>query len=104
MDSKEKKALSETDICDLFITPAIRDAGWDAVRQIRRDVTLTPGPIVVRGNMSSRNKKKKKFADYVLFWEPGVPVAVIEAKDNKHTASHGLQQALGYADILQVPS
>jgi type I restriction enzyme R subunit len=104
MDSKDKKALSETDICDLFITPAIRDAGWDAIRQIRREVTLTPGPIVVRGNMSSRNKKKKKFADYVLFWEPGIPVAVIEAKDNKHTASHGLQQALGYADILQIPS
>jgi len=104
VDCKDKKALSETDICDLFITPAIREAGWDAIRQIRREVTLTPGPIVVRGNMSSRNKKKKKFADYVLFWEPGVPVAVIEAKDNKHTASHGLQQALGYADILQVPS
>jgi type I restriction enzyme R subunit len=104
MDKNEKKALSETDICDLFITPAIREAGWDAIRQIRREVTLTPRPIVVRGNMSSRNKKKKKFADYVLFWEPGVPVAVIEAKDNKHTASHGLQQALGYAEILQVPS
>ena len=104
MDSKDKKSLSETDICDLFITPAIRDAGWDAIRQIRREVTLTPGPIIVRGNLSSRNKKKKKFADYVLYWEPGVPVAVIEAKDNKHTASNGLQQALGYADILQVPS
>jgi type I restriction enzyme R subunit len=104
MDSKEKKTLSEIDICDLFITPAIRDAGWDAMRQIRREVTLTPGPIVVRGNISSRNKKKKKFADYVLYWEPSVPVAVVEAKDNKHTVSHGLQQALGYAEILQVPS
>ncbi|WNB74184.1 hypothetical protein RI210_12920 [Methylomonas koyamae] len=67
MDSKDKKALSETDICDLFITPALRNAGWDAIRQIRREVTLTPGPIVVRGNVSSRNKKKKKFADYVLY-------------------------------------
>jgi type I restriction enzyme R subunit len=104
MDSKEKKQLSETDICDLYITPAIRDAGWDAVRQIRREVTLTPGPIIVRGNLSSRNKKKKKFADYVLYWEPGVPVAVVEAKDNNHTVSHGLQQALGYAEILEVPS
>lgn len=104
MGSKEKKSLSENDICDLFITPAIRNAGWDAIRQIRREVTLTPGPIVVRGNLSSRNKKKKKFADYVLYWEPSVPVAVIEAKDNKHTPSHGLQQALGYAEILEVPS
>ncbi|MGJ0515834.1 MAG: EcoAI/FtnUII family type I restriction enzme subunit R [Methylomicrobium sp.] len=104
MDSKEKKQLSETDICDLFITPAIRDAGWDVIRQIRREVTLTPGPIIVRGNLSSRNKKKRKFADYVLYWEPGVPVAVVEAKDNNYTVSHGLQQALGYAEILEVPN
>ncbi len=54
--------------------------------------------------MSSRNKKKKKFADYVLQWEQGVPIAIVEAKDNNHTVSHGMQQALGYADILQVPS
>jgi len=104
MDSKEKKELSESDISDLFITPAIRDAGWDFMRQIRREVTLTPGPVIVRGNLSSRNKKKKKFADYVLYWEPNVPVAVVEAKDNKHTVSQGLQQALGYAEILEVPS
>ena len=74
------------------------------MRQIRREVTLTPGTIIVRGNLSSRNKKKKKFADYVLYWEPNVPVAVIEAKDNTHTVSQGLQQALGYAGILEVPS
>ncbi|WP_404360396.1 EcoAI/FtnUII family type I restriction enzme subunit R [Methylotuvimicrobium sp. KM1] len=104
MNSKEKKQLSETDICDLFITPAIKDAGWDPYRQIRREVTLTPGPIVVRGNISSRNKKKKKFADYVLSWEPGIPVAIVEAKDNNHTISHGMQQALGYAEILDLPN
>ena len=104
MHSKDKKQLSETDICDLFITPAIKQAGWDQFQQIRREVTLTPGPVVVRGNMSSRNKKKKKFADYVLYWEPGIPVAVVEAKDNEHTVSQGLQQALGYAEILNVPS
>ncbi len=104
MHSKDKKQLSETDICDLFITPAIKQAGWDQFQQIRREVTLTPGPVVVRGNMSSRNKKKKKFADYVLYWEPEIPVAVVEAKDNEHTVSQGLQQALGYAEILNVPS
>ncbi|TNF06691.1 MAG: DEAD/DEAH box helicase [Gammaproteobacteria bacterium] len=104
MDGKEKKDLSEMDICDLFITPAIKDAGWDPMTQIRREVTLTPGPVIVRGNLSSRNKKKKKFADYVLQWEKGVPVAVVEAKDNNHTVSHGMQQALGYAEILEVPS
>jgi type I restriction enzyme R subunit len=104
MPSNDKKALSETDICDLFITPAIKSAGWDPMKQIRREVTLAPGPVVVRGNLSSRNKKKKKFADYVLSWEPGVPVAIIEAKDNQHTVSQGMQQALGYAEILEVPS
>lgn len=104
MDNKDKKQLSETDICDLFITPAIKAAGWDAMKQIRREVTLTPGPVVVRGNLSSRNKKKKKFADYVLSWESGVPVAVVEAKDNSHTVGQGLQQALGYAGILEIPS
>ncbi len=104
MTKKEKQELSEIDICDLFITPAIKDAGWDQLKQIRREVTLTPGPVIVRGNMSSRNKKKKKFADYVLQWEPGVPIAVVEAKENNHTVSHGMQQALGYSDILQVPS
>jgi type I restriction enzyme R subunit len=104
MDGKEKKQLSEVDICDLFITPNIKSAGWDPLTQIRREVTLTPGPVIVRGNMSSRNKKKKKFADYVLQWEAGIPIAVVEAKDNNHTVSHGMQQALGYAEILHVPS
>ncbi len=104
MDKSDKKKLSEIDICDLYITPAIKEAGWDQLRQIRREVTLTPGPIVVRGNMSSRNKKKKKFADYVLYWEPDFPVAVVEAKDNTCTVNHGLQQALGYAGLLEVPS
>lgn len=104
MSEVNKKELSETDICDQFITPAIKNAGWDHIRQIRREVTLTPGPVIVRGEMSTRNKKKKKFADYVLNWEPGLPVAVVEAKDNNHTVSHGIQQALGYAEILQVPS
>jgi type I restriction enzyme, R subunit len=104
LDNINKKELSETDICDLFITLAITNAGWDPMKQIRREVTLTPGPVIVRGNVSSRNKKKKKFADYVLSWELGVPIAVVEAKDNNHTVSHGLQQALGYAELLEVPS
>jgi type I restriction enzyme R subunit len=104
MDSKEKKELSEADIKAKFITPAIVKAGWDEMTQIRREVTLTPGPVIVRGNLSSRNKKKKKFADYVLQKEKGIPVAVIEAKENNYSISHGMQQALGYAEILEVPS
>lgn len=103
MDPKEKKELSESDIKAKFITPAIVKAGWDEMTQIRREVTLTPGPVIVRGNLSSRNKKKKKFADYVLQKEKGVPVAVVEAKENNCTISHGLQQALGYAAMLDVP-
>ena len=104
MSEINKKELSEIDICDIYITPAIKRAGWDQIKQIRREVTLTPGPIIVRGNMSARNKRKKKFADYVLYWEPEVPIAIVEAKDNNHTVSHGMQQALGYSEILQVPS
>ncbi len=104
MTEQEKRDLSESDICDLFITPAIKNAGWNQIRQMRREVTLTPGPVIVRGNLSSRNKSKKKFADYVLQWEPGVPIAVVEAKENNKSVSHGLQQALSYTEILQVPS
>lgn len=99
-----KKELSERDIENIFITPAIINAGWDLSTQIRQNVTLTPGPVIVRGEMSARNKKKKKFADYVLSWQPGTRVAVIESKENNFTVSHGMQQALGYADILGVPS
>ncbi len=104
MDKKEKRELSESDIKAKFITPAIVDAGWDEMTQIRREVTLTPGPVIVRGNLSSRNKKKKKFADYVLYKEFGVQVAVVEAKENNKTVSDGMQQALGYAELLEVPS
>ena len=104
MSKINKKELSEIDICDLFITPAIKAAGWDQLSQIRREVTLTPGPIVVRGSISSRNKKKRKFADYVLSCKPGVPVAIVEAKSNSHSINSGLQQALVYAEILNVPS
>lgn len=104
MSEINKKELSESDICDLYISPAIKNAGWEPGVQIRREVTFTPGPVIVRGEMSVRNKKKKKYADYVLSWEPGIPVVVVEAKDNNHTVSQGMQQALGYADIMRIPS
>lgn len=104
MNQKDKKTLSESDIKAKFITPAILKAGWNEMTQIRREVMITPGPVVVRGNMSSRNKMKRKFADYVLQKEKGVPVAIVEAKDNTYAISNGLQQALGYAELLHVPS
>jgi type I restriction enzyme R subunit len=104
LEKADKLKLSESDICDLFITPAIKKAGWDPFKQIRREVTLAPGPIVVRGNLASRNRKKKKFADYVLYWQPGMPIAIVEAKANSHAVSAGMQQALGYATILDLPT
>ena len=81
LDKEEKRGLSESDICDLFITPAIKAAGWDQMTQMRREVTLTPGPVVVRGNVASRNTNKKKFADYVLQKSSGIPIAIVEAKE-----------------------
>ncbi len=95
-----KKDLSETDICDRFITPAIHDSGW-AKNLIRREYQITDGQIVVRGNVASRKKPRR--ADYVLFYRPNVPIAVVEAKDNKHSVQAGIQQALDYATKLDVP-
>lgn len=96
-----KKALSERDICTKFITPALEQAGWDIANQIREEFLLTKGRIIVRGKLHTRAQHKR--ADYVLFYKPNLPIAVIEAKDNKHTVGAGMQQALGYAEMLQVP-
>lgn len=96
-----KKQLSERDICTKIITPALEKAGWDVTAQIREEFPLTKGRIVVRGKLHTRAKHKR--ADYVLFYKPNIPIAVIEAKDNNHTVGDGMQQALGYADMLQVP-
>lgn len=97
----DKTALSERDICTKFITPALVAAGWDALSQIREEVLLTKGRIIVRGKLHTRGQHKR--ADYVLFHKPNLPIAIIEAKDNKHTVGSGMQQALGYAEMLQVP-
>jgi type I restriction enzyme, R subunit len=94
-----KKALSESDICDRFITPAIVDAGW-ASHQRRREYGFTDGQILVRGNVVGRGNKRR--ADYLLFYKPNIPVAVIEAKDNNHTVGSGMQQALDYAAALEL--
>ena len=97
-----KRELSETDICDRCITPALMAAGWKK-SQIRREYSFTDGQMRVRGQMTGRGDRKR--ADYVLFHHTNQPIAVIEAKDNKHSASAGLQQALGYAnpEALDVP-
>ncbi|THG87122.1 DEAD/DEAH box helicase [Pseudomonas sp. A-1] len=97
----DKKSLTERDICTKFITPAIEQAGWDIHKQVREEVSFTKGRIIVRGKLHSRGEAKR--ADYVLYHQPNVPIAVIEAKDNKHSLGAGMQQALGYADTLDVP-
>jgi type I restriction enzyme, R subunit len=96
-----KKALSERDICSKFITPAIVAAGWDLDIQIREEVGFTDGRIYVRGKIHARGAKKR--VDYILYYKPNIPLAIIEAKDNKHTVGAGMQQALGYAKPLDVP-
>ena len=96
-----KKQLSERDICTKFITPALEQAGWDIATQIREEFSLTKGRIIVRGRLHTRGRHKR--ADYVLFYRPNIPIAVIEAKDNNHSVGDGMQQGLGYAEMLQVP-
>lgn len=96
-----KKTLNETEICDLFITPAICRAGWDQHTQIRREYTFIAGRVSVQGNLASRDTRKR--ADYVLFYQPNLPLAVVEAKDNRHLVGSGMQQALGYAEALDLP-
>jgi type I restriction enzyme R subunit len=96
-----KKDLSEADICAKFITPAVLASGWKEQTQIAREVHFTKGQIHVRGKMVSRGKSK--FADYVLYYKPNIPIAIIEAKDNRHSVGDGMQQALEYADILNIP-
>ena len=97
-----KKQLSERDICTQYIQPALEKAGWDKHTQIREEVSFTDGRIYVKGNLTVRGKRKR--ADYILYYKPNIPIAIIEAKDNKHSVKAGIQQALNYAQILDIPS
>ncbi|TCP66132.1 DEAD/DEAH box helicase family protein [Sphingomonas sp. PP-CE-1G-424] len=96
-----KRSLSERDICTKFITPAVKDAGWDEMTQIREEVSFTKGRIIVRGKMVSRGQGKR--ADYVLYYKPNIPLALIEAKDNTQPIGAGMQQALEYSETLDIP-
>jgi type I restriction enzyme R subunit len=98
----DKKSLTEAEICDNFITPAVKGAGWEqnATTRIRREYSFTKGRILVRGKIVSRGKPKR--ADYVLFYQH-IPIALIEAKDNTHNAGDGMQQGLEYAVALDIP-
>ena len=97
----DKKSLSERDICTKFIAPAIQQAGWDIQTQVREEVSFTKGRIIVRGKLHTRGESRR--ADFILYHKPNLPLAIIEAKDNKHSVGAGIQQALDYADALDVP-
>lgn len=99
--SINKAKLTETDIITKFILPAVKDAGWDDMTQIRQEVKLRDGKVIVRGQLGVR--KTVKSADVVLYHKPSMPLAVIEAKANKHEVGKGMQQGLDYARLLEVP-
>jgi type I restriction enzyme R subunit len=95
-----KKSLSESDICDRFISPALIRSGWDETRW-RREYAFTAGRIIVRGELIARGKQKR--ADYLLFYKSNIPIAIIEAKDNTHSIGAGMQQGLAYSAALDIP-
>lgn len=95
------KDLTEEDIKLRFITPSLQKSEWDIQSQIRCEYYYTDGKINVRENVASRGKGKK--VDYLLSYRSNMPIAIVEAKDNKVTVSHGIQQAIGYAVDLDIP-
>ena len=95
----DKKQMTEEDIKLRYITPAVT-AKW-RVDHITMETKITDGKINLKGNFVFREKPKK--ADYVLYINANNPIAIVEAKDNKHTVSYGLQQAMTYAKMLDVP-
>jgi type I restriction enzyme R subunit len=96
-----KRELSERDICSKYVTPALGEAGWNLKSRIREEYPLTKGRVLVRGKLTSRGTPRR--ADYVLFHQSNFPIAVIEAKDNTHRVGDGMQQALAYTEMLDVP-
>ncbi len=103
----DKRDLSERDICTKFITPAIQQAGW-LQHQFREEVSLTDGRVMVRGKLAARIRNPDvkggpKRADYVLYARPGVPIAIVEAKQARFSLGDGMQQALAYAEMLDAP-
>lgn len=97
----DKRKMSEEDIKMKYITPAIEQAGWNIKKHVRAEYTFTDGRVIVRGNVTTRGKKKR--ADYILFYKPNIPLAIIEAKENKKSIGAGMQQGIEYAEILDIP-
>lgn len=99
----DKKKLSESDICDKFIRPAMEQAGWHGLDQIYREFPLRAGRVSVRGNKAHRDQSTVLRADYALFFKANIPIAVVEAKDNNKPMGSGMAQAINYAELLGVP-
>ncbi len=96
-----KKDLTEEDIKLKYITPALQNADWDIKSQIRCEFYYTAGKINIRENVAHRSKGKK--VDYLLFYKSNLPIAIVEAKNNKEIVSHGIQKAMDYAKDLDIP-
>jgi len=95
----DKKSLTEQDICSKYILPAIIASGWDLKYQIREQVSFTDGKLLFAENCSRGDKKR---ADFILYYKNDLPIAIIEAKDNNHSVGAGMEQALGYAESLDI--
>ena len=101
LNSQDKKSLNESEIRTAFITPALKNSGWRLGKTFREEYPIAQGRIVITDQEIKQNKPLR--ADYVLFYRPNIPLAVVEAKDNNHNISAGIQQALKYAKLLDVP-
>jgi type I restriction enzyme, R subunit len=97
----DKRSLTERDICTKFILPAVKRAGWDEMVQVREEYAFTNGQIIVRGKMTYRGRRKR--VDFILYYKPNIPIALIEAKDNNHSVGDGMQQGLDYGATLDIP-
>jgi type I restriction enzyme, R subunit len=100
----DKKKLTEADIRSKFVTPSlvgVNGGKWDLMTQIREEAYFTKGRVIVQGKVVTRGESKK--ADYILYYKPNLPLAIVEAKDNNHGIGAGMQQALDYAETLDIP-
>lgn len=97
----KKHEMTEEDIKLQFITPAVEKAGWDKSKQIKMEYNFTDGRVIVRGNTTARGARKR--TDYLLYYKPNLPIAIIEAKDNNHNLGDGMQQGIEYAEVLDIP-
>jgi type I restriction enzyme R subunit len=102
-NSLNKKDLSESDLCDKCIRPAMEAAGWNVLEQVYREYSLRAGRMVVRGSKARRDSSTVLRADYALFHRPNIPLAAVEVKDNRHAVGAGMAQAIRYAQLLDVP-